>query len=408
MPPRSARRFEVTVAAERTGAAGASWQAAGAGLVAAVVGFASSFAVVLNGLTSVGASPAQAASGLMAASIAMGLCAIVLSLKLRLPIAIAWSTPGAALLASTAVEGGFPAAVGAFITAGVLVVLAGLWKPLGRAVAAIPAPLANAMLAGVLLGLCLAPVKAVAQDPLPALAIIGVWAVVGRIKKIFAVPAAALATVAILVATSGGGSLSAESLLPQPVFVVPVFSFAATVGVAVPLFIVTMASQNIPGYAVMNAHGYKPDFNALLRSTGLFSIAAAPFGGHAVNLAAITAALCASPDAHPDPARRWWASTVAGIAYVAFGLAAGGAAAFVASTKPILIEAVAGLALLGALGGALQGATAQSETREPAVVTFVVAASGLTLFGIGGAFWGLTAGGAMMALDRVRRQRPMK
>ncbi len=382
-----------------------SWHAAGAGLVAAFVGFASSFAVVLKGLTGVGASPAEAASGLMAASIAMGLCAVVLSLKHRMPISIAWSTPGAALLASTApVEGGFAAAVGAFIVSGALIVLAGLWRPLGRAVAAIPSPLANAMLAGVLLGLCLAPVKAVVQTPAAAVAVIAVWWITGRFNKLFAVPAAALTTVAILAASSGGAGLTAASLLPAPVFVAPTFSLAGVVGIALPLFIVTMASQNIPGYAVLNAHDYKPDFNALLRGTGIFSILAAPFGGHAVNLAAITAALCASPDAHPDPVRRRWSAIVAGFAYVVLGLVAGGAAAFVASSEPILIEAVAGLALLGALGAALQGATASPDGREAAVVTFVVTASGLTLFGIGGAFWGLAAGGAMTAVDRFRQR----
>src|SRR4051812_3371854 len=221
-----------------------------AGLLAGFVGFASSFAVVLQGLSAMGASPAQAASGLMALSIAMGLCGIALSLWRRMPISVAWSTPGGALLAASALPaGGFPVAVGAFLVAGTLIVLAGLWKPLGRGVAAIPAPLANAMLAGVLLGLCLAPVKAVAQAPAAGLAIVLAWALVGRFNRLMAVPAAVLVTVATIALTADlpPGLLAAAG--PVPVLVMPEFSLAAIIGIALPLFLVTMASQNVPGMA---------------------------------------------------------------------------------------------------------------------------------------------------------------
>lgn len=382
-----------------------SWQAVGAGLVAAAVGFGSSFAVVLNGLTGVGASPAQAASGLMALSVSMGLCAVVLAWRLRVPVSVAWSTPGGALLAASAVpEGGFPVAVGAFLVTSGLIVLAGLWRPLGRAVAAIPGPLANAMLAGILLPLCLAPVKAVLQVPLAACAVVAVWAVMARIRRLFAVPAAAVVAVLILVAGGSGTGAEGARLFAAPVLVMPAFSVAALIGIALPLFIVTMASQNIPGYAVLNANGYKPDFNRLLRATGFFSLLAAPFGAHGVNLAAITAALCASPEAEPDPARRWQAAVTAGLAYVVFGIAAGGAAGLIAGSGRIVIEAVAGLALLGSLAAALQAGMADAERREAAVVTFVVTASGVALFGIGSAFWGLLAGAAVLGLDRVRAQ----
>ncbi|WP_374468157.1 benzoate/H(+) symporter BenE family transporter [Ferrovibrio sp.] len=375
-----------------------------AGLLSAFVGFASSFAVILQGLTAVGASQAQAASGLMALSLAMGLCAIVLSWKTRLPISIAWSTPGGALLASSAVaEGGFSAAVGAFIACGILLTLAGLWKPLGRAVAAIPAALANAMLAGILLGLCLAPVKAVAAMPVAGLSIVIVWALVAKWKRLYAMPAAVLVTLGFILA---GGEISADklgSLWPQAAFIMPAFSPSAMLGIALPLFIVTMASQNIPGIAVLQANGYKPDPTPLFRATGLFSLAAAPFGGHAVNLAAITAAICAGPEAHPDPNRRWVAALVAGIFYVVFGLLATAATAVFSAAPPLLIQAVAGLALLGAFASSLVAALSDAESREAAAITFIVAASGLTLFGIGGAFWGLIAGGAMLALARWRR-----
>jgi benzoate membrane transport protein len=379
-------------------------QALAAGVLAAFVGFASSFAVIIAGLTAVGASQAEAASGLMALSISMGVCAIVLSLKTRLPISVAWSTPGAALLATTGpVAGGFSAAVGAFIVTGALIVVAGLWKPLGRAVAAIPSPLANAMLAGVLLGLCLAPVRAVAELPALGLVIVVAWAVVARIKRLYAVPVAALLTIALIAATT---HLAPDALglpWPMPVVVTPSFSLAAIIGIALPLFIVTMASQNIPGMAVLNANGYRPDAGRLFWSTGLFSLAAAPLGGHAVNLAAITAALCAGSDAHPDPQRRYWAAAVAGFVYILFGLVAGAATAFISASPPILIEAVAGLALLGAFGSALLAAMNAPADHEAAVITFLVTASGLSFFGISGAFWGLVAGGAVLALTRWRR-----
>lgn len=383
-----------------------SWIApVAAGLLAAFVGFASSFAVVLAGYAAVGASPAEAASGLMAVSIAMGLGGMVLSLATRMPVSIAWSTPGSALLAASAVpEGGFPAAVGAFLLTGALIVLAGLWKPLGRAVAAIPPTLANAMLAGVLLPLCLAPVAAVAEMPALALPVVLAWAVVARLNRLLAVPAAVLLAVGLIAATATlPEGLIAGALVPAPVLVVPAFVPSALVGIALPLFLVTMASQNIPGIAVLNANGYRPEAGPLFTATGVFTLLGAPFGAHAVNLAAITAAICAGPEAHPDPARRWPAALVAGAGYVVLGLGAGAAAAFVAAAPPVLIQAVAGLALLGAFGAATMAALQVPEEREAAVVCFLVAGGGLTIWGIGGAFWGLLAGLALRALARWRR-----
>ncbi len=381
-----------------------SLQAVFAGLLAAFVGFASSFAVILQGLTSVGASQGEAASGLMALSLSMGLAGIYLSLKTRMPISMAWSTPGAALLATTgAIEGGFPVAVGAFLVCGALIVFTGLWKPLGRWVAAIPGALANAMLAGVLLGLCLAPARAVAEFPMEGLIIVITWAVVAKLKRVLAMPAAVIATVVLLAFTSDVTMAEMGSLWPMPVLVMPAFSFAGIIGIALPLFIVTMASQNIPGMAVLSANGYKPHASPLFRDSGIFSLLSAPFGGHAVNLAAITASLCANEDAHPDPSRRYWAAITAGILYILFGLMAGAATAFVSASPPVLIEAVAGLALLGAFGAALMSAVSIAEDREAAVITFLVTASGLTFYGISGAFWGLIAGGLVLALTRWKR-----
>jgi len=379
--------------------------AVAAGLLAAFVGFASSFAVIVKGLTGVGASPAEAASGLMALSIAMGLCAVILSLKTRLPISIAWSTPGGALLATTgAVAGGFASAVGAFLVCGALIVLAGLWRPLGRWVAAIPPALANAMLAGVLLGLCLAPVKAVMQAPVLGLAIVIAWAVTARIRRLYAVPVAVLVAAGLIAATTHLAADSLGPLWPQPLLVMPQFSLPAMIGIALPLFIVTMASQNIPGIAILNVNGYRPAPGPLFTATGIFSLLAAPFGGHAVNLAAITAALCAGDEAGPDRNARYWAAAISGFAYILLGLGANAATAFMTAAPPILIEAVAGLALLGAFGAALMGAMKAPEDREAAVITFLVTASGLSFFGISGAFWGLIAGGAVLALTRWKRK----
>ena len=377
-----------------------------AGVVTAFVGFTSSFAVILKGLAAVGASDAQSASGLMALSIAMGLAGIVLSLWFKMPVSSAWSTPGAALLAATgAATGGFAAAVGAFIVVGLLLIAAGLIKPFGRAVAAIPSSLANAMLAGILFGLCLAPIKALIEVPLPAALVILSWLIVSRWKRLYATPAAALVAAAIIYYNGQGASMALSDMVPAAVFVAPKFTPDAIVSLALPLFIVTMASQNLPGLAVLSAYGYKPPPGPLIATTGLFSLLSAPFGGHAVNLSAITAAMCASPDASPDPANRWIAAASAGATYVVFGLLAAGVTRFVAGS-PILIEAVAGLALLTAFGSALHNALADVAEREAALATFLVASSGVGFYGIGGAFWGLLVGGAILALTRAGASAP--
>jgi benzoate membrane transport protein len=382
---------------------GPSPQAWAAGAIASFVGFASSFAVVVKGLLAMGATQAQATSGLIAVGVAMGLCGILLSLARKIPVSIAWSTPGAALLASMAAPaGGYPEAVGAFIVAAMLIVLAGSVERIGRLVASIPGAIANAMLAGILLNLCFAPVRALGQMPLAAFAIIVTWAVVGRFKKLWAMPAALIVTVIVVAMTMKGAAPSAETLLPHLEFVMPQFTLSAAIGIGLPLFLVTMASQNIPGMAVLNANGFHPPMGPLLRMTGYFSFLANMFGGHAVNLAAITAALCSNSDADPDPKRRYWAAVVSGVLYVIFGLAAGAATAFIAASPPILIEAVAGLALLGALGASLMSAMQDAERREAALITFLLSASGLTFYGIGGAFWGLLGGGAMLALQKLK------
>jgi len=384
-------------------APGSLVQPLSAGILASIVGFASSVPVLVAGLTAAGATPPEAASGLFAICLAVAILGIGMSLRSRMPITVAWSTPGAALLVATGTPaGGYPAAVAAFIAAATLIVVAGLWKPFGRAVAAIPMSLANAMLAGILLELCLAPLKAVEEMPLLALPIILVWALAMRFFRRFAVPISVLVTAIIVVSATTIPPAALAASLPQPIIVLPAFDLHAIVGIGLPLFLVPMASQNVTGLAVLNANGYRPPVGPIFTLTGLASIVTGFLGGHTVNLAAITAALCAGPEAGADPSRRWIASVACGATYLLLGLGAAFAAAFIAASPPLLIQAVAGLALLGSLASALSGALDSEPDRLPAAIAFVTTASGVSFYGIGSAFWGLLAGGLLMALLRWR------
>jgi benzoate membrane transport protein len=372
-----------------------------AGVVASLVGFASTFALVLAGLRAVGADEKQAGSGLVALCLTMGVVAIGLGLRYRMPLAIAWSTPGAALLISSGrPPGGYAAALGAFALVGVLIVVAGLWRALGRWVAMIPTALASAMLAGVLLPVCLAPARAMVELPWQVAPVIAVWAVLMRFARRWAVPGA-LAVAAVVIAVDPLDAAGPARLSPPLAITAPAFDAGALIGLGLPLFVVTMASQNIPGIGVLASFGYKAPLRPALVTTGAATVVGAPFGAHAINLAAITAALAAGPDAHPDPARRWIASTSGGVAYLVLGLTAGAATTLVTVAPPLLIEAVAGLALFGALGAALAAAAADAERREAAIVTFVVSASSITAAGISAPFWGLVAGLAFLGLQRV-------
>jgi benzoate membrane transport protein len=377
-----------------------------AGVLAAVVGFASAFAVVLTGLAGAGASPAQAASGLLALCVLQGLLSIVLSLRWRQPVNIVWSTPGAALLVSASLpHGGFGIAVTAFLMTGLLIVAAGLFRPLARAVSAIPISLASAMLAGVLMELCLAPIQAVARLPTLALPIVIAWALGWSFARRYAVPIAVLVATVIVVSTTRIPASAMALAWAQPEFVTPTLDLLRAAGIAVPMFIVTMASQNVPGLAVLRGNGYDVPVGKVFVTTGLGTLVVALFGGHALNLSAITAALCAGPEADANPARRYIASVAAGVCYIVLGLCAGFAAVLIAASPPLLIQAVAGLALLGSLAAALGSALADEGQRLAAITTFVTTASGVSIGGIAGAFWGLVAGGVMLLLDPAYRKR---
>ena len=374
-----------------------------AGIVAAITGFASSFAIVLAGVTAVGATVGQAASGLFAICLAQGLLSIVLSTAFRVPLKFAWSTPGAALLVATSsVTGRFAEAVGAFIVAAALIVVVGSVPVLGRLVARIPRPISSAMLAGILFPLCIAPVTAAVTIPLLALPVIAVWLLLYRLAPKWAVPAAIVLAGVLLALTVDGAWMADARVVPHLEFVAPEFDPLVVASLAVPLFLVTMAGQNIPGATILGSYGFDPHFRASLIGSGGLSAVGALFGGIPVNLAALTQALTAGPEASPDPRRRWIAPVAAGVMYLVLGAFSGVATAFVSASPPILIQAVAGLALLGALIGAIVSALESPAHRLAAIATLLVTASGISIAGIGSAFWGLIVGGVVMLWVRPR------
>ncbi len=376
-----------------------------AGLVTAVVGFSSSFALVLTGLSAQGASTTEAASGLLVLCLAMAAGMVVLTLGYRMPLTLAWSTPGAALLASG--HGGaedWPAAVGAFLVVAGLTALTGFWPWLSRQLAAIPVAIANAMLAGVLLPICVTAFTTLGRTPLYAGPILLTWLVGYAVARRWAVPLALVAALVIVALTLDAAPAAAD-LLPHLAWTAPTLDWRLVVGLAVPLFLVNIASQYAPGVAVMSTYGYRVPWRPTMLVTAAGSALAAPFGGHAVNLAAISSALAASPEAHPDPGRRWIASVSAAGTNVVLALLSAAAAFVLTHSPPGLVITVAALALLAPLGSALQQCLSVTTDREAAVITFVATASGLSLFGVGAAFWGLMSGLVVRTLLRAVRTR---
>jgi benzoate membrane transport protein len=366
-----------------------------AGIVTSLVGFTSSFIVVLAGLQAVGATERQAASGLLALSLTMGIACILLSVRLRIPVTIAWSTPGAALLVtSSADDGGFNAAVGAFAVVGVLILLTAFWPWLGTTIGRIPKSIAQAMLAGVLMPLCLAPVRAFDTVGWMVIPIVLTWLLGVRFFPRWAVPAALVMTIALIGwhVRDTGTSIAWSQGWPDPVWTTPEVTWSALASIAIPLYIVTMASQNVPGVAVLSSFGYVAPWRDALTTTGVGTVIGAPFGGHAINLAALSAALAAGPEAGEDRSKRWIAAVTAGFCYLVIGVLSGVLVVLVAASPEGMLEVVAGLALLGTMAAALQSALADADDRIACLATFLIAASGVVYFSIGAAFWALIGG----------------
>jgi benzoate membrane transport protein len=368
--------------------------------VAVFVGFTASVAVVLAAAESLGATPAQTVSWVAGLALAKGAASLWLSWRHRLPIICAWSTPGAALIAaSTGLD--MAAAVGAFLLAAALMMLTAAFRPLGALIEKIPMPIAAAMLAGVIFRFVVAVFDEMRVSPGLVLPLLAVF-LLARLVNPFLGVIAALAA-GIVLSFAGGlaawpvGGLALSGLE----FVTPRFDTAAMLGIGIPLYLVTMAAQNLPGFAVLRAAGYQPPVPACLFATGLASALTAPFGAHMVNMAAISASICTGPDTHPDPALRWKAGIVYGLAWLAIAATAGLLLALILAMPKALIVAVAGLGLVGSLTGALTQATSSDGHRFAAVVTFAVAASSLTLFGVGSAFWSLVAGLGVLTLDAI-------
>ena len=379
-----------------------SLSAVAAGFVTVLVGFASSAAIVFQAAQALGATPAQTASWMWALGIGMGLTCIGLSLRWRMPVVTAWSTPGAAVLVTSAAGVPMDEAVAGFLVSAALIAVAGFSGLFERMLGRIPLSLASAMLAGVLLRFGIDAFTSIQAQPVLVLSMLATWLLTRRVWPRYAIIATLLAGIAVAAATSQLQLAGLRLELAQPVWTTPRPSLASVLGVALPLFVVTMASQNVPGVAVIRASGYAVPVSPAIGWTGAAKVVLVPFGGFALNLAAITAAICMGPEAHPDPARRYVAAVWAGIFYLLVGVFGATVAGLFAAFPSELVLAIAGIALFGTLGNSLATALHAVDEREAALVTFLVTASGLSLLGIGAAFWGLVAG----VIVRLVLQRP--
>ena len=376
-----------------------------AGFVAVLVGFTSSVAIVFQAATALGATPEQISSWMWALGLGMGLCSAVPSLVLRKPVMVAWSTPGAAVLATAAAAGGFTLAqaTGAFIVCALLMTLAGATGWFERVMDRIPMPIASALLAGVLARFGMDAFLAARTALALVLLMLLAYLAGRRWWPRYAVPGV-LAAGTAFAAASGQLHLAGVSLsLTMPVFVMPEFTLAAAVSLALPLFVVTMASQNLPGVAAIRAAGYQMPISKIITLTGVVTLLLAPFGAFALNLSAITAAICMGREAHEDPAKRYTAAVACGLIYIVIGLFGAAVTGVLTAFPRELVVAVAGLALLGSIGGGLAVALKDELHREAALITFLVTLSGVSLAGIGSAFWGVVAGALTWGVQSWRR-----
>lgn len=375
-----------------------------AGFIAVMVGYTSSVILIIQAATAAGADTAQVASWLWTLGIGMGVSCIGLSLYYRIPILTAWSTPGAALLITTLGNFTLAEAIGAFVISSLLITLCGISGWFDRLMKHIPAPLAAAMLAGVLLRFGLDLFKVAPQDPL-LLGTLLLTFLLGR--HLWPRYTMVLVLGVGMLICSVQGDLQMGTLhwqLASPVWTWPAFSLDALFGIALPLFIVTMTSQNMPGIAILRAHGYQPATSSLISWTGLTGLLLAPFGGYAFNLAAITAAICMGKEVDPDTRRRWPAAVWAGCFYLLTGCFGATVAALFSAFPAALVTCVAGLALLGTIGSSLHSALQEDEAREAALLTFIITASGISLLGIAAACWGLLIGLAIYQFQSYRQR----
>jgi benzoate membrane transport protein len=373
-----------------------------AGFVASTSGSAATFGIAIAGLVAMGASRDQTFTAIFVLLFAYGLLSMLLSYKYKMPISIVWSTPGAAFLAASAGLGlEFEQAVGGFLLSGVLITLTGLWKPLGKLVSLIPAGIASAMLAGILFVFVVTTVQAAVDYPILVLPVILLWLILNRVATIWATPIAIVLAFILVNFDIGSSWLQTVVLIPNFDVVIPEIQWLPMLAVGVPLYLITMASQNLPGIAVMKSLGYEVPVRAVFTSTGAATVISSFFGGFGMNLAAITAAINANEHAAKDPTRRWFASFAGGLVYWLFAIGAGLFAAFVLAVPSELLLAVVGLALLPSFISSIGASLEDRETRLPAVITFVVGAAGITVMGIGGAFWALVAGILVLALQRI-------
>jgi benzoate membrane transport protein len=364
-------------------------------LTAVVIGFASTILVVMEAARNAGATPSQQASWAAALCFGMAASTLLLSWRYRMPLMTAWSTPGAVLIATSGPGITYQNALGAFVVAGLLMVVAGLVKPLERAIEKIPAPIAAAMLAGVLLRYTLGVPGAAIAMPLAVLPLIVVYFGLRLSYPLYAVPVVVVAGVAIAGFTGGFSDECCSFGLTTLEWTTPAFDAQTILSIGVPLFLVTMASQNLPGFAVLRANGYHPPVQSAFLVTGATSMAMAPFGSHAINMAAITASIVTGPDCHPDPRKRWLVAWPYLVLYGAIGLMAASFVHVLGALPKELITAIAGLALFSPLMGGITAMMQQPREIESALITFLVTASGLSIAGVGSAFWGLLAGLAL-------------
>lgn len=371
-----------------------SFTAVVAGFVAVLVGFTSSVAVIFQAAQNLSATPAQTASWLLALGIGMAVTSIVLSGIYRQPILIAWSTPGAAVIASAAADGNLtlPQATGTFMVCAVMITLAGFTGGFEKIMNRLPLPLASALLAGVLSKFALDAFAATPSNPALILPMFAAYLLGRSFWPRANVPAILLLGVMIAMVQGRfhGDAVTVE--ITRPVWVTPEFSLRTIIGVALPLFVVTMASQNLPGVAVFRANDYHPPVSKIIGWSGVANLLVAPFGGYTLNLAAITAAFCMGPEAHPDPGKRYVAAMSAGFFYGLIGIFGVTIAGLFAAFPHELVLAIAGLALLGTIASGLTSATGDERYREAAVISYFVVLSGISFVGIGSAFWGIVAG----------------